>query len=146
MPIQKADIVPELMGIYRLSAIITIILFAYILTFVYKLESTGCECAKDWRKGYIIAYSIYFIAHALLQVLSPGSQILYALTPLTFAAGILFVVFTLQYVHRLKNEKCECSNKIGRVILYLVAAIDGAVFALYGLMIVIGGIMLALKR
>ena len=138
--------VPELVGIYRLSAIISIILFVYILTFVYKLEVTGCECAKDWRRTYIVLYSIYFIMHSCVQLVQPHSAALYAMTPLTLMAGILFVVFTLQYVHRLKKEKCVCSDEIGRVILYIVAAIDGAVFALYGIIVLIGALMLAFTK
>lgn len=134
-----------LTGVYRLSAIITIILFAYIISWIYKLETMGCDCAKDWRRNYIVGYSVYFIVHALIQLFTDRVDILYALTPVTFGAGILFVVFTLQYVHRLKEEKCVCAADIGRAVLYIVAAIDGAVFALYGLIILIGALNIALR-
>ena len=131
-------------SLHRLASIITVILFAYILSFVYKLEITGCECAKDWRRTYIVAYSVYFIAVAAAQFYNPLSAVTRALVPVTLAAGLLFVVFTLQYVHRLQKEKCVCSDVIGRAVLYLVAAIDGAVYAIYALIIVINALTLAL--
>lgn len=126
----------ELEGVYKLASIITIILFMYLLTFVYKLESTGCTCALDWRRNYIVFYCFYAIILAVAHFFTHTS-ILVAFAPVTFALGLLFVVFTLQYVHRLKREKCTCSDQIGRVILYLVAAIDAAVFAIIGLMVVV---------
>ncbi len=33
-------------------------------------------------------------------------------------AGLLFLVFTLQYLHRLKMEKCECSASFVRDVMY----------------------------
>ena len=134
-----------LVGVYRLSAIITIVLFTYLISFIYKLEVTGCECVKDWRRNYIVAYCLFIIVHSCIMLFTNRADILYALTPLTLGLGLLFVVFTLQYVHRLKNEKCNCSDSIGSAILYIVAAIDGAVFALYGLIILAGALVIAFK-
>jgi hypothetical protein len=55
--------------------------------------------------------------------------------PIMFIATILFVVAVFQYVNRLKREKCECSEGLGRSILFIVAAINSAVFAVAGLII-----------
>lgn len=133
-----------LAGVLRLSLIITIILFVYILSFLVKLESIGCDCAKDWRRNYIVMYSVYVICLSVLQMFQPTSTFAVAVAPVTVGLGIMFIIFTLQYVHRLQNEKCACSDDIGRVILYIVAAIDATVFAIVGLLIVISAIMMHL--
>lgn len=131
-------------GIHKLAAIITIILFVYLLMFLVKLERTGCECAKDWRRDYIIFYCVYVIVIAISQFFMQWSnRMQLAVAPLTFAFGIFFVVFTLQYVHRLKREKCSCSDEVGRVVLYLVAAIDAVVFAIIGVLLVMNAILMA---
>lgn len=132
----------EFKGIYLLSSIISLLLFAYILNFLIKLESSGCECARDWRRTYILSYMAFMVIHTCLAAYvtlmmpSPWLIKLYAsLAPATLFFGILFVVFTFQYVHRLEKEKCGCSRTLGRAIMTLVAAIDAAVFAVIGLLI-----------
>ena len=139
----KADVASR-EGIIKLSAIINIIFMAYILTFLFKLEQTGCECASDWRRVYIIIYCVYKIAFSLLQYLS-FTTVMLMLGPINFALDLLFIVFTFQYVHRLKREKCSCSEDLGRTILYIVAAIDAAMFVIIGLGILANIIAYVLK-
>ena len=143
-------------GIYTISSFISILLFAYILNFLIKLESTGCECAKDWRRQYIMFYMAYMLLFTFTSLLvlfakkpHPMLVRLHAiLSPLSIFLGILFIVFTFQYVHRLREEKCVCSEDLGRSILTLVAAIDAAVFAVVGLIILFSliGLMLGLSH
>lgn len=133
---------PEFEGVYKLASLISIVLFAYLLTFLYKLEKTGCECAKDWRRTFIIGYCIYTILLAAAQFFNMNYRgITFMLAPISFALSIMFIVFTLQYVHRLKREKCSCSDEMGRAVLYIVAAIDASVFAIVGLMIIINALL-----
>ncbi len=133
------------------------LLFAYILNFLFKLESTGCECAMDWRRNYIMFYMAYMLLFTVTSLLmlfakKPPSRMLRKLhailSPVSILLGILFIVFTFQYVHRLHKEKCGCSEDMGRTVLTLVAAIDAAVFAVMGLVILISliGLMLGLKK
>jgi len=143
-------------GIYALSSFISLLLFAYILNFLVKLESTGCECAMDWRRTYIMFYMSYMLLFniaSLTMLFSknppPVLRRIYAVfSPLSIILGILFVVFTFQYVHRLRKEKCACSEELGRTILTLVAAIDAAVFAVIGLIMLFSliGLMFGLTR
>jgi len=44
--------------------------------------------------------------------------------------GVLNIVFVLQYVHRLKQEKCECSESIAREVIYITAMLQALVVAL----------------
>lgn len=144
-------------GIYTLSSVISLLLYAYILTFLHKLEASGCACAMDWRRNYALGYMSYMIAYTCLTLynaLQPTKKpsaltaVASFLAPLNLVLGILFVVFTFQYVHRLEKEKCQCSRTLGRAIMTLVAAIDAAVFALLGLIFLISliSIMLGFQR
>lgn len=142
-------------GIYTIASFISILLFAYILNFLWKLEAAGCACAMDWRRDYIMSYMafmIFFNFFSLILMYTNPSPILrrmHALmSPVSLVLAILFIVFTFQYVHRLYKEKCQCSEDLGRSILMLVATIDAAVFSVMGLIIVasIIAMMLGFKK
>jgi hypothetical protein len=113
--------------ILLISLLVNIALFGYIISFILKLEQTGCKCSKDWRRDYILFYCIYTIATLATQLLYPATM--KYLAPVSMILGLLFIIFTLQYVHELKEKKCLCSDNTGRFVLYLVAIIDAAVFA-----------------
>lgn len=134
-------------GILRVAGIVSILLFAYIVTFLIKLERTGCKCAMDWRRTYILWYCVYTVALATMVIFNPhNTSISLALAPITFILGILFIVFTFQYVHKLKNEKCACSDDLARTIMYLIAIIDASVFAVIGLQIITFSVMAAIAK
>lgn len=122
-------------SLIRLSLIVSIILFIYIISFIHRLETIGCMCAEDWRKTFILFYSIYIITVYAIILFRNNTTIGIILSPLTFGLSIMFIIFTLQYIHRLKNEKCTCSNTLERAILYLVAAVDAVVFAVMGIQV-----------
>jgi hypothetical protein len=132
-----------------------IVLFTYILTYVMKLERTGCECAKDWRRDFIVAYSIIVIAFAAYDLavivfhkdpLSHVGLINMVRGPILLILGIIFVVATIQYVNRLKREKCACSEDTARLVLFIVAIIDAAVFAVAGLLLLSAAIAFLFRR
>jgi hypothetical protein len=125
--------------------LLTIGLYSYMLNYIFKLESTGCECAKDWRRDYIQYYLMLLIVYVVVQicVLTMGDlaaviRMNMHLTAIMLVLGILFVVFTLQYVHRLKKIKCKCSEDTARNVLQLVAIIDAVIFSIGALHLIIG--------
>ena len=142
--------IPELYGVYILSSVIGVLLFSYILTYLKKLETIGCKCALDWKRNYIIFYCIFTISISLIDLFllvtrkTQLMNLMMIMVPINIVLSILFVVTTLQYTHRLKREKCNCSEDLGRTIMYIVALVDAAVFAVAFLMILISIIRLRL--
>ena len=59
--------------------------------------------------------------------------------------GWVYIIATLQYVERLKKEKCECSNSVYRDVMELFAKINALmlVFAMV-LALVLGAVTLAM--
>lgn len=143
-----ADSFAETYGhIYTIASVINVIIFSYILLFLYKLETTGCECAMDWRRKYIMAFCIIMICLAIfetgvsishkdpMQVLKP---IRVYMMPIYIGLTIVFIISTFQYVHKLKREKCRCADDMAQTVMFIVAAIDAAVFVVIGVMMIIG--------
>lgn len=127
------------LGIFSfLLVIVVLTLELLILRYLMRLEQIGCECAMDWRRDYIMFFIALTIVNAFV-VLFMGPQQLPGLQFALFIMGIMNVVFVLQYVHRLKKEKCECSISVYREIMYVIAILRAA---LYGLLLMLSIVFL----
>lgn len=139
-------------GLFRLMNVISILLFTYFLVYLHKLESTGCECAKNWRRDYIMAYCVFSICVLILNFVIVGNltsekiRLLRLISLATFVLNILFVIFTFQYVHSLKRTKCQCSENLARTIMYIVAFIDAVIYAIVGIFILMMIILMAFNK
>lgn len=115
----------------------TIILFAavlieiYILYWLFRLETTGCLCAMDWRRSFIIFYAFFNLLMIVLTISNSDLVVNLSLASMVFA--ILNIVFTIQYVHRLKKEKCECSESTAREVIYIAAFLQAGLI-LFGIL------------
>lgn len=120
------------MDFYKLVMLIFAILFVVIqgliVNYLIKLESIGCECAMDWRRNYIIFYLILSIIYAL-SAFFLDRESLPLMQTLMVIFGLINVVMTLQYVHRLKKEKCECSESLYREVMMFVAIFNAIVYS-----------------
>lgn len=110
-------------------AAIFVVLQTLIVNFLYKLESIGCQCAMDWRRQYIIFFLILSILYTLFAFFfDPASLPL--MQSIMVILGLVNVVVTLQYVYRLKKEKCECSESIYRDVMTFIAIFNAIVYSL----------------
>lgn len=127
--------------------VIYIVLMLIILDYIRKLESTGCVCAADWRRDYINWYVIIVLVWYFIQLIATLFGDLKIFTTITgygfipFVIGImtiLFVVLSYGYVNRLKEEKCKCSEAMGRTVLQIVTWWYIVVWALIFVALLIG--------
>ena len=120
------------MDFYKLVMLIFAILFVVIqgliVNYLIKLESIGCDCAMDWRRNYIVFYLILSIIYALSAFFLDRDSIPLIQT-LMVVFGLINFVVTLQYVHKLKKEKCECSESLYREIMMFVAIFNAIVYS-----------------
>lgn len=91
-----------------------------ILNYLIRLERIGCACAMDWRRTYMIAFLIMSVLIAIFTMAS-GTKPPIALTMALPILGLFYIVFVLQYVNRLKKEKCECSKSVFRNVMEIMA-------------------------
>ena len=106
-----------------------IVINGIILLHLIQLEKIGCTCAYDWRRNFIIGYAAFAMFYWAIRVFLAASNSRYssyvqALKPIMVVATLLYSFFGIQYVHRLKQEKCACSDKYGQQVLYMVALVD----------------------
>jgi len=102
------------------SKAIQIGLYIAFLVYLGKLEQIGCACALNWRRQFIIAFIVVALVWTLVTiVMTPFKNVYIAV--LLAAFSLAFVVIAIQYVNKLKKDKCECSEHLTREVLYYYA-------------------------
>lgn len=126
-----------------IASVLTSVIYAiYIHHYVVRLERIGCDCAADFRRTYIQWFTLALIVIGLINIalrLTGGdiglAVLSMILSPILFAATIVYIVFVIQYVNRLRREKCTCSDGIARSVLYIVTIINVTLACLLSLVI-----------
>lgn len=111
-----------------LFAIFFVVIQLLIINYLYQLEKIGCKCAMDWRRSFILFFLVLAIVNLLVTSFLTHEQIPWVQTLIT-VLGIINVVVTLQYVQKLKTQKCECSQSFYREIMIYVAIFDAIVYS-----------------
>lgn len=113
----------------RVLSVFMIVVYIIFLTYLFKLEKIGCECAMDWRRYYIM---IFFVLNVILMslTLTLGHYATYQYQLVMGVLNILNIIFMIQYTHRLKVEKCECSASETREIMYYYSVISAIILVL----------------
>lgn len=136
-------------------SIFVLVLNVIVLVYLGKLESVDCKCAESYKKIYIKVYSITSIVNGIIVpvlAIILGSKAVDRSHPLTtlqkmlslalltwivifFIATIIYYVFAFQYINRLRDEDCTCSDSpiretweimlIIRIILFVITLTIG---------------------
>ena len=121
-----------------------------IIYYLKNLETIGCKCAMNYKRTYIMYYTIFNVVFGLSNLLSGGRVNDYIIkspygvpiVSVLAAAVITNIVFTLMYIEELKKDNCECSESVFRTMMYILSIIAAAVWGLtlvFGLML--GGLI-----
>jgi|UniRef100_A0A6C0DFQ8 hypothetical protein len=113
------------------------VLYILNISYLYSLEQKGCECAMDYRRVYIMAFTAVFLVYSLLlNWIAPKIIINYIhyILPVMMVGGIVNVIFTLQYVAKLKVTECKCSESVYRDIMETLAIINAVTYGIVFLM------------
>jgi hypothetical protein len=91
----------------------------------------------DFRRVYIMAFTAVFLVYSLtMNWFAPKilmNNIQYIL-PVVLVGGIINVVYTLQYVAKLKVTNCKCSESVYRDIMETLAIVNAVTYGITFLM------------
>lgn len=114
-----------------LSVTASVAYATYIHHYVTRLERIGCDCAADFRRTYIQYFTLALIVLGIINISlllmnnrTGIATVSAVLSPVMFIATIIYAIFVIQYVNRLRAEKCRCSEGMARAILYIVTIIN----------------------
>jgi len=141
--------------ISHLISIFVFVLNIIVLVYLGKLESVDCKCAESYKKTYIKVYSITSIVNGIivpvLAIILHLKMVDRSHPPTTlqkilslalliwivifFIATIIYYIFAFQYINRLRDEDCTCSDSpirktwevmlIIRIILFVITLTIG---------------------
>ena len=140
LSIQKSK---NLMKVLYISAIIVIIIYIIILTYIFQLNSQLCQCASNWKKEFIRYYCFYAILKTIIIVYGFSSLHQNKIFNIYKYADIIlfisFVVITLTYINDLRKNKCLCSQSWKRKLALIYAWIG---VGMSGLLLVLGTVLI----
>ena len=116
-----------------------IYLFVGISTILWidRLEKEKCVCSEDLRRSQIKNWWTFMIIFVVISfiislIIKEDNQAVQFLTLGVSLVCFVFVVISLIYIVNLRKKKCECSDSIGRDILF---AYDILILLLVGLLV-----------
>jgi hypothetical protein len=126
---------------YVSYAIFTLTIFfnTIVLYWLLKLEDMRCVCALNWRRTYIMWYLLFsiVIATSLVLGLRGPNMSSYIIEFIIIVTSIINAFISLQYVYKLRKDKCVCSEHIASEILYITSLLQGFI---YGVLLCLGSI------
>jgi hypothetical protein len=109
-----------------LESIINIVLAVIVYKYLDNLKKIQCTCALTDNRKYIM---YYLLASVLISVLYPivyffskkNSNILQVflyIYGIVSLVSFLFSIYAFQYIHKLREDNCTCSDSIVRDMYY----------------------------
>jgi hypothetical protein len=138
--------------------LIVLVLAVLSLTYVQKLERTGCACAehpyRKFIKGWLYVAVVVFLLMLLanlgfavgMKLNKTMAAVIGAFYILFGLATLAFYVLAVLYVRYLMKEKCKCSEDSRRTVLYVWSVVELVLIAfafLVGLLLAVSGAVLA---
>lgn len=110
----KSDtLVPQ----YIFSAFI-VALYIVFLVYLFRLERIGCDCALSWKRNFMIAFMIFALSTNLVSIIVPSLRLNVVFVIISAVLSLMFLIVTIQYVQKLKKDKCDCSKDLTREIMF----------------------------
>lgn len=126
-----------------------------IIYYLKNLETIGCKCAMNYKRSYIMYYTIFNLVLVASNLVS-GNRLTDYIAKSSFAIpiilvlaslGITNVVFTLQYIEELKKDNCECSESVFRTMMYILSIISAITWGIALLLLLtLGGLIMSLPE
>ena len=96
----------------KYALVMGIVFQAIILSWILKLEKTGCSCSTDWRRDFIKYYSIFGMAIASLLLARPQLFKQYMkISPALLPLYLTYLYAVLTFIPGLWRHQCDCATQ-----------------------------------
>jgi len=109
-----------------IPALVTAAFWAWMLSWVVKLEKKECPCARDWRLQYVKYFAAITLAFQII-VMTKQKQLLFIGAPIMGLAGMVFAASTISYVVSQNRKKCACSRSTERNVVFGFAILQAVI-------------------
>jgi len=121
-----------------IGPIINLFIGGTIIYYLYYLENIGCKCSLTFQRNYIYYYTITIFIFNLLSILFRDKlkslkinfNFLLFLPIIIVIAGIVNIVYTIEYVNDMKKQNCKCSESFIRDLMFIIAILQISAFVI----------------
>lgn len=134
------------------SQIISIVFSIIVYKYLDNLEKIQCTCALTDNRKYIMYYLLVGIAVSISYPIcvitnskTLSNMCFYIYTIMVFVS-IVFSIYAFQYIHKLREDNCECSDSVVRDMYYYYFIVSFFIFCIAIVMITYSGFLKDLKK
>ena len=106
-----------------------------IIYYLNHLEKIDCKCSLTFQRNYIYYYTISFFIINLLNIFFHKIIFILSIQIILLLAGIINIVYTIEYVEDMKKQNCNCSESMIRDLMFIIAILKIFVYIIFILII-----------
>ena len=134
---------------HYLGPIINLSISGLIIYYLNYLQQIGCKCSLTLQRNYIYYYTIVLFVINLVSIffqkkLKELAVIIFPISIILLIAGIINIVYTIEYVEDMKKQNCECSESMIKDLMFILAIFQISVWIIL-LCIVVSIVIFKLK-
>ena len=106
-----------------------------IIYYLNHLEKIECKCSLTFQRNYIYYYTISFFIINVLNIFFYNTIFILPIQIILLLAGIINIVYTIEYVEDMKKQNCKCSDSMIRDLMFIIAVLKISVYIIFILII-----------
>jgi hypothetical protein len=109
--------------------LVNILFYGLALLWITRLESSGCECSRDWRRDYMKYFFLAVILFQAVLLTGVSKNLVKMLGGPIGVASLVYLWVTITYVRGLRQSACGCAGGYQQTVLYWMAVVQAALLA-----------------
>lgn len=114
---------------------LTLIISGTIIYYLNYLTTIDCKCSLTFQRNYIFYYTIVVFVINLFTIcfqdkLKKLALVILPISIILVIAGIINIVYTIEYVQDMKKENCKCSESMIRDLMFIIAILQICVWGI----------------
>ena len=108
---------------------VNILFYGLALLWITRLESSGCECSRDWRRDYMKYFFLAVILFQAVLLTGVSKDLIKLMGGPIGVASLVYLWVTITYVRGLRQSACGCAGGYQQTVLYWMAVVQAALLA-----------------
>ena len=142
----------NMIAMFIITVIITvlvIILHFSMYTWTEELEKQGCECSNMWHRKVVHWLALLFLilipVNILVRYFKFQNNAIKIFATLIALTSVTYICVIIDYIRKLKQLGCECSESWKREYGYIFSIIYICFFSIFLFSAIIAGLLLTSK-
>ena len=110
-------------------ALAMLVINAYFLHYMDRLERDGCKCSQGWKRTFIEGSLIVWLTAAVVQLFVGLESTWFWIGPLVQLVILANIFVTRSFIMQIKSGSCTCAKTEAFKVLDIVNSVQLAVLA-----------------